>query len=74
MFELGEEWLDRTGEYLGVGLIVIENLMESKLAVSYAQMVVNQVTVMHSQRVLVVLVAVRLNDGIAFPAVGRDML
>ena len=48
LFELGEEWLDRTGEYLGVGLIVIENLMESKLAVSYAQMVVNQVTIMHS--------------------------
>ena len=73
MFELGEERLDSAGEYLGVGLIVIENLMESELAVSHAQMVVDQVTVMHTQRVPVVLVAECFDDRIAFPAVGRNM-
>ena len=73
LFELGEERLDSAGEYLGVGLIVIENLMESELAVPHAQMVIDQVTVMHSQRLLVVLVAVCFDYRIAFPAVGRDM-
>ena len=73
LFELGKERLDSAGEYLGVGLIVIENLMESELAVSHAQVVVDQVTVMHTQRVLVILVAVCFDDRIAFPTVGRDM-
>ena len=47
--------------------------MESELAVSHAQMVVDQVTVMHTQRVPVVLVAECFDDRIAFPAVGRNM-